>query len=122
MLSELKFDLVNLTGLDLTLNIPGKLPQLPETLSRNIYRIIQEMLTNAGKYARNAKVSVTIASTGKRLVITYIDNGPGVELSTIKSIGIGMNGIQERAKLLGGTAQIETSPGKGLAWLISIPL
>jgi signal transduction histidine kinase len=122
MLSELKFDMVNLTGLDLTLNIPGKLPQMSETLSRNIYRIIQEMLTNAGKYARNAKVSVTIASIGKRLVVTYSDNGPGMDLSTIKSNGIGMNGIQERAKLLGGTAQIETSPGKGLAWLISIPL
>jgi signal transduction histidine kinase len=122
LLSELSFDMVTLTGINLTMDLPEKLPALSEALSRNVYRIIQEMLTNAGKYAGGASVKLSVGAVNDRLLIVYQDHGPGMDPLTSTTVGIGLSGIRDRVAAFGGSAQLETSPGKGLSWLISLPL
>lgn len=122
LLSELSFDMVTLTGINLTMDLPEKLPALSEALSRNVYRIIQELLTNAGKYAAGATVKISVGAVNNRLLIVYQDQGPGMDPLIRTSEGIGLSGIRDRVAAFGGSAQLETSPGKGLSWLISLPL
>jgi two-component system sensor histidine kinase ComP len=122
LLTELSFDLVTLTGINLTMDLPEKLPSVSEALSRNVYRIIQELLTNAGKYAGGAIVKISVGAINNRLLIVYQDNGPGMEPLIKETGGIGMSGIRDRAEAFGGSANIETSPGNGLSWMISFPL
>ena len=121
-LVELSIDMVNLTGINLEMEVPGQLPILSEAMSRNVYRIIQEMLTNAAKYAGDALIKVSLGTVRNKLVIAYQDQGPGFNPLIQTNDGIGLSGIRDRAEIFGGTAQAETSPGNGLSWIISLPL
>jgi len=122
LLTELAADMVNLTGINLNMNLPERLPAFSEDLSRNVYRIVQELLTNAGKHARGAQVQLSVGVAGTRLVILYQDNGPGINDHHEGAAGIGVTGISERAESFGGTAKLENTPGSGLSWFITIPV
>jgi signal transduction histidine kinase len=122
ILIELTIDMVNLTGIDLEMEVPDRLPPMSEAMSRNVYRIVQELLTNAAKYAGGAPVRVSLGTVRNKLVIAYQDQGPGIDPLIGTSDGIGLTGIRERAEIFGGTARTESSPGNGLSWIISLPL
>jgi signal transduction histidine kinase len=115
-------DFHKLTGLLINLELPEKDYQLlPETVV-HIYRIIQELLMNAGKYCKGELVRIRIIAEDKKLAILYIDNGPGFDPEKIKGTGMGIINITERTKLIGGKAVLESSPGSGVAWKITVPL
>jgi signal transduction histidine kinase len=122
LLNELKFDIINLTGLNLTMEIPAQMPPVSENLSLNVYRIVQELLTNAGKYAGDSLVSISLGQAGNRLVIAYQDRGPGFDPQLVDNDGMGLSGIRDRVEFFNGVANLETSPGNGVSWIISIPL
>ena len=122
LLNELKFDIINLTGLNLTMEIPAHIPPVSEPLSLSVYRIVQELLTNAGKYAGDSPVSISLGLAGNRLVIAYQDQGPGFDPQLVDNDGMGLSGIRDRVEFFNGVANLETSPGNGVSWIISIPL
>ena len=115
-------DIRKLTGLQIELEMPDEPLELNEEVVLHTYRIIQELLTNAGKYARESIVSVIFLKTPTELILTYGDNGPGFDASLIEKKGMGLMNIFERAKLLNGVAKVNSSPGKGTSWEIIIPL
>ncbi|HPS51838.1 MAG TPA: hypothetical protein PK892_14130 [Bacteroidales bacterium] len=121
LLLELKSDMITLTGMRLSMEIPENMPPLAEPMVRQTYRMIQEMLTNARKYACDAEIIVMLGATRNRLVVTYRDDGPGFDPLVKGHSGIGLTGIRERAGFLGGTAILETAPGNGLTWIVSLP-
>ena len=95
---------------------------LNEEVVLHAYRIVQELLTNAGKYARDSYVSLSFQKSDSELVINYFDNGPGFDSGLIEKKGMGLMNIFERAKLMSGSAEVTSSPGDGTSWVIKFPL
>ena len=115
-------DLHNLTGLMIDLELPGSAREYPQEVVLHSFRIVQELLMNAVKYASEGTVRIRIRLINNDLEIHYIDNGPGFEPGEVKGGGMGLMNIHERVKLLGGAEVLSTSPGNGTSWKIKLPL
>jgi signal transduction histidine kinase len=115
-------DIKKAIGLQIQLEMPQEPLILEEEVVLHAYRIVQELLTNAGKYARESYVSLVFLKTPTELILTYNDNGPGFDSSLIEKKGMGLMNIFERAKLLNGSAKVTSSPGDGTSWEIKFPL
>lgn len=115
-------DMRTFTGIDVNYFIPEHLPDFPKEIILHVSRIIQELLTNAGKYAGNSKIRFDIAFIDNNLHLLYKDDGPGFDPLKISDKGIGLASIYERIILLGGKATLDSSPGHGTNWEISVPL
>ncbi|MEU8620833.1 histidine kinase [Streptomyces sp. NPDC048623] len=101
--------LVRGAGPRVALTVRGDLAGLPEAVSREAYRIVQEGLTNAVRYARDETVTARIALSGdeKVLEITMENPLPGTGPAPVARPdgGRGLRGVAERARLLGGAAE-----------------
>jgi len=115
-------DIKKAVGLQIQLEMPEEPLVLNEEVVLHAYRIVQELLTNAGKYARDSFVSIVFLKTATELILTYNDNGPGFDSNLIEEKGMGLMNIFERTKLLNGSAKVTTSPGDGTSWEIKFPL
>jgi signal transduction histidine kinase len=115
-------DVQKLSGMSIQLEIPEAFPDLPNELVLHFYRITQELLTNATKYARNSQVKIKIILENDRLTLLYSDNGPGFLPKEKKKSSMGIMNIFERAKLISGHAFIKSSPGNGTSWEIFFPI
>jgi signal transduction histidine kinase len=92
------------TGIHYTLDSPTSIPLDPNR-GTLLYRIIQEVLTNIIRHAQANEVKVNIYQRDPSLIIEIADNGKGIDKTQFSdSHSIGLLGIRERAKLLGGTA------------------
>ena len=91
----------------------------------NVYRIAQECLTNIARYAQAVMVSVVLTINDKELSLIVEDDGIGfdtsAELRTSSGGGLGILGMRERAKLLDGTFEIESSDLGGTTVYVRIP-
>ncbi|HTH51023.1 MAG TPA: sensor histidine kinase, partial [Pyrinomonadaceae bacterium] len=90
----------------------------------NLYRITQEALNNALQHAHATRVSVLLQRRKDDLVLIVEDDGSGFEPASISSTpasGIGLAGMKERAALLGGSLDLDTTPGQGTSIIVRIP-
>jgi signal transduction histidine kinase len=115
-------DVQRLSGMSVQVEIPDEFPDLPNELVLHFYRITQELLTNATKYAHEAQVKIKIIAEHGKLTLFYCDNGPGFITGEKSKSSMGIMNIYERAKLIRGQAFLESSPGKGTSWEISFPI
>lgn len=109
------------TPLDLLIHSNGE--RFPEEIETAIYRIVQESLTNIARYAGAHSVSVLVEQRGEQVIAIVEDDGQGFDPS--QSPGehhLGLEGMRERAELLGGQMTIESEPGKGTSVHVQIPL
>jgi two-component system sensor histidine kinase UhpB len=80
-------------------------------------------LTNVARHAQATDVSVDLQKRGKRVSLTIRDNGRGMDLSeSRKTRGLGLAGMQTRARACGGKLAMETSAGKGLKIEVLCPI
>lgn len=81
----------------------------------NLYRIIQEFLSNAVKHSQATEVLIMLISIQNKIVLHYEDDGVGFdqEKAYEHSMSMGLSGIKERVRALDGRLRIETSEGKG---------
>ena len=87
-----------------------------------MFRILQEALTNVVRHAQAGAVRISVRERGANLTMTIRDNGRGItraELSSVESIGL--LGMRERARLLGGRVTIAGAPGRGTTVMVTIP-
>lgn len=96
--------------------------RLTPTLENAIYRITQEALFNACQHSKSDQVQVELMQQGDLLHISVQDWGTGFDTSAAHSNRFGLAGIRERARLLGGTFTIQSSPGKGTQLQVDLPL
>ncbi|MDP4282774.1 MAG: ATP-binding protein, partial [Bacteroidota bacterium] len=115
-------DVQKLSGLPIHLTLPSEPVKLPEEAVLHIYRMVQEMLTNATKYAVGGEVWISLQKGDHSLGISYQDTGPGFDTQGTAKKGMGMMNIYERTRLLRGKATVYSAPGDGTSWEISIPL
>jgi len=85
-------------------------------------RILQEALTNVRKHADATVVRVSAEVTGGLLRITVIDNGRGFRPEETSGEGLGVQGMKERARLLGGDLLVSSEPSGGTAVQLEVPL
>jgi PAS domain S-box-containing protein len=87
-----------------------------------IYRIVQEGLTNACKHAKSRRVGVELVQRGDVVRIMVRDWGVGFDPDRVGEHCFGLEGIRERARLLGGHCSVETALGGGTRLTVEIPL
>lgn len=114
-------DVQRLTGIPIRAEMPTEPLNLPREVVSHLYRIVQELLTNAGKYVKDGQVVVRISTQNNELRLVYSDTGQGFDVKSLKSDSMGLSNIHERTKLLGGKAKVDSAIGKGTSWEISIP-
>lgn len=78
-----------------------------------VYRLVQEALTNMGKYAQATKAGIEMKNEGKRLTVDVYDDGKGFNASEVPSTSHGIAGMRHRVEAAGGHLTVESSPGKG---------
>lgn len=93
---------------------------LPEEHKTCIYRIVQEALHNCVQHASAHNVKVSVQQGGRRLIMHIEDDGKGFDSQQEK--GMGLVGMQERVRHLGGTFAVDSGPGKGTAIHVELPL
>jgi signal transduction histidine kinase len=103
------------------LRIEGTLDGVPEQYRTSVYRIVQEALTNCVRHARADRLSVDVTRRWDSLEISITDNGVGLDPARARA-GLGLRGIEERAKELNGTVRIVSPPGGGTTVAIVLPL
>jgi len=96
--------------------------RLASVLENAIYRIVQEGLTNALRYSQSEEVRVELVQTGEELRVVIQDWGVGFGSEKEGDESFGLKGIRERARMLGGTAIIETTPGSGTRIVVKLPV
>lgn len=99
------------SGLDVKVETKGNLERLPERHLVCVYRVVQEALNNCVNHARATRATVSVAGNTNLLEFEVQDDGVG--LTERKRTGLGLVGIEERVRELGGTVQIDSAPGKG---------
>jgi signal transduction histidine kinase len=92
----------------------------------HVYRIVQEAVTNVVKHAAATETAVVIKKRSTVVSLSIRDNGKGFDPATPSSrphdLGLGLTGIGERARILGGTLAIESKPGEGTILTVEIPI
>lgn len=111
------------------LNIEGYIDDIPEPIPSNIFRIIQECLSNVSKHSRATIAKITLkrptATEGTdedKIILTVIDDGIASINSFHDSTGIGLLGINERVDALGGEFMLQNNSPLGLIVNVTIPL
>jgi NarL family two-component system sensor histidine kinase LiaS len=97
---------------------------LPRNLENQLFRIAQEGLSNVLRHAEADRVHITlkVSEPNHRVLLSIEDNGKGFNLEQIPQSSLGIRSIQERATLMGGTAQWLSAPGQGTRLEIRIPI
>lgn len=111
------------SGVSIDLTVEGEFTGLPEACRTNLYRMLQECLTNIVKHAQATEAVVRLINYSDRVELRVEDNGCGFAKEARGKRGhYGLLGIQERADALGGAVAIQSAPGLGTAVTISIPV
>lgn len=90
----------------------------------NLYRIVQELLSNAVKHSRANEVLIMLVCIKEKVVLHYEDDGIGVDPDKLyqNSASMGLSGIRERVRALNGSLDIQTAEGKGFRVAIEMGL
>jgi len=108
-------------GIPVQLNVTGDLAPLPDQYRTCVYRIVQEALTNCVRHASAGSIRVTVAGRDDGLDVAVSDDGTGISPER-KGIGLGLRGIEERVRELGGTLEIRSARNVGTSLMIRLPV
>jgi len=112
------------TGPPAALVVRGRPLKLHHQTENEILRIAQEALTNAWKYAGARRIDVSLTYEEEKVSLTVRDDGKGFEAARAVSAeggGFGLVGMKERARTLGGEADVKSAPGEGTVVTVSLP-
>jgi two-component system CheB/CheR fusion protein len=102
----------------------GAMPaSMPREVASCLYRVAQQSLENIARHAGAANVSVALAANKGKVTLKIADDGAGFDPETVKGRGgLGLVGMQERARLVNGNLSIAARPGHGTRIALVIPL
>jgi signal transduction histidine kinase len=113
--------LENATDIETRLDVDGELSDLSDSQKIVLFRVVQEALSNVRKHSEAASVSVVLRSKRTFVEVSVMDNGRGFDPRELGTDRLGLSGISERVRLLGGAVEIETSPGAGTTVRATLP-
>jgi len=104
----------NASDIAFTTEIDPSASEISDEVAIAIYRVTQEWLTNIVKHSSATEVAVSLGSDEATLILNIRDNGVGFDPQTVKK-GLGLQGMEERASMIGGSLNISSAPGSGAA-------
>ena len=108
-------------GYEISLEVEEGFPTYPfGDTGAQLWRVLQEALTNARRHSRADKVSVVLKTEGGDLIAEVSDDGRG--FGPESAPGVGRSSMRERAVVMGGELQIESEPGRGTRVRLWVPL
>lgn len=111
------------TGISVELIVRCSSSDIPAEATTTIYRIVQEALNNISKYANAKKVWVTLTVERGEIHLQILDDGVGFDISQVRTEHtLGLVGMRERARLLGGNFHLEATPGEGTSIAVTLPV
>lgn len=110
------------SGIPVNVEIGGALDGLPDAHRTCIFRIVQEALTNCARHARAKSIRIAVHGRQDAVFLSVQDDGVGIAGSESPGRGLGLIGIEERARELGGAVTIYSQPDKGTTLRVEIPL
>ena len=99
----------------------GASERLAHPLESAVFRTVQEALNNTRKYSRSDRIRIQLTQDSDHVRVEIRDWGIGFDPKKVDGDHFGLLGIRERARLLGGTAQIVSSPGEGTQIRVEFP-
>lgn len=109
-------------GLEVSIDLPADLSELPSALDGAAYRILQESLTNVIRHAGPSRVTIALRHDGDELLIDVRDDGRGGTAGSAAGGGRGLAGMRERCLLLGGSMWAGPRPGGGFQVAARLPV
>jgi PAS domain S-box-containing protein len=113
--------------IDVSLNMPSGLGRMTPELELAIFRIVQESVTNIHRHSGSLTARIEVVQEGGHVHCKISDDGRGIppekqrELNSHGLIGVGVRGMRERIRQLGGTLKIESN-GKGTTVSVTLPV
>jgi signal transduction histidine kinase len=111
----------NRTGTPVSVTIEGEFMSLDDRQRTYVYRIVQEALTNCAKHARPQQINIRLFDRVEQIELTVEDDGIGFDRGKIAHSGVGLVGIEERVRELGGVIGVQSAPKHGTIIRIAIP-
>ncbi len=109
------------TGLNVLIRAePGADRELPEEHKTCIYRMVQEAINNSARHANARTVEVVVRREAERVLFSVQDDGVGFDTRIVR--GLGMLGMEERVRRLGGHLTIDSQPGRGTLVSAELPI
>ena len=115
------------SNLCVTLDLPAKMRRLPREYEICLFRIVQECLTNIHRHSGSATAQIRLSRIPGEIHLDVADQGRGIDPETQvkffagKGTGVGLQGMRERVRKLGGALQIQSN-GNGTSVLVILPL
>ncbi len=112
-------------GLKVHLRVVDDVEIHSQTLKTFAYKTVREMLFNVVKHANVKRAAVVVRRVDRAIRVTVADRGRGFDpqrLDTASQNGFGLFHIRERLQLLGGTLTVQSAPGRGSRFVLTIPL
>lgn len=115
------------SNIRMTLDLPDNLGRLPHEYEMCVFRIVQECLTNIHRHSGSATAQVRLARTAQEIQLEVTDHGRGIgpeiqeKFFAGKSTGVGLRGMRERVRQLGGALKIESN-GSGTSIQVMLPI
>jgi len=112
------------SGVAVTLEVPPDLQRLPEEIEMALFRIVQEGLTNTHRHSGSSTATIRLVVDQNHVRLEVQDAGKGLPRSPAKghmdALGVGITGMRERVKLLGGQMEME-SGSHGTTIRVTVP-
>jgi signal transduction histidine kinase len=116
------------SGVAVTIDLPDDLGRLPRPLELGLFRILQESLTNIHRHSKSTKAEVALKPSSEKVILQIKDHGKGIPQELLAAFrkkgttfGVGLTGMRERVRELGGELDIQSSP-TGTLISVTLPL
>jgi len=100
---------VKRTGMEVELELPDRLPHLPDPARLTAFRLVQEALTNTHRHSGSKTAKVVVAGVDGAIALEVADQGSGIPPD--RNLGLGLLGMKERVSQLGGRLEISSRDG-----------
>jgi signal transduction histidine kinase len=116
------------SGVDVKIDLPNNLGRLPKDFEIALFRVLQESLTNIHRHSKSSRAEVTFQSLPDKLVLRVKDFGNGIPNELLESfqskgmsLGVGLSGMRERVRELGGRLDIRSN-SSGTVISVELPV
>jgi two-component system sensor histidine kinase UhpB len=109
------------TGMETTFSRSGDVSGLGDDEEIAVYRVAQESLTNAARHSGATQVEVELVADKRGTVLRVTDDGQGFDSAMRPGPGLGLDGMAERARLLGGELDVHSTHGQGTTVTLRLP-
>lgn len=113
------------SGIEVEVDVPAELRRLPQDIEVALFRVVQESLSNVQRHSGSSVAKIGVRDDGREVIVEIADRGRGMPDGVVSDAvrpGLGIAGMQERVKQLGGRLEIASHDGKGTTATVRMPV